>query len=146
MLMKSEALILMGEDHYEEAFNLINAVNCRGRNIKSATDKDALKFSDYNTQSKILSLLLDERNRELMYEGKRWYDLVRFSLREGNTQTLSSKVTNVEEKFRGSNANAIKIKLSDPNIIFLPYYRDELKLNNYLMQNPAYSDTEDFAQ
>lgn len=146
MLMKSEALILMGEEHYEEAFNLINAVNCRARSIKSATDKDALKFSDYNTPSKIINLLLDERNRELMYEGKRWYDLVRFSLREGNTQTLASKVTGVEEKFIGSNANAIKIKLSDPDIIFLPYYRDELKLNHYLKQNPAYSDTEEFVQ
>ncbi len=146
MLMKAEALVLMGEEHYEEAFNLINAVNCRARSIKSATDKDALKFSDYSTPSKMLNLILDERNRELMYEGKRWYDLVRFSLREGNTQILASKVTSVEEKFIGSNANAIKIKLSDPNIIFLPYYRDELKLNRYLKQNSAYSDTEEFVQ
>lgn len=146
ILMKAEALILMGEDHYEEAFNLISAVNCRARNIRSATDKDALKFSDYSTPSQILNLLIDERNRELMYEGKRWYDLVRFSLREGNTQRLASKVTSVEDKFIGSNANAIKIKLSDPNIVFLPYFRDELKLNPYLKQNPAYSDTEDFVQ
>lgn len=146
ILMKAEALILMGEDHYEEAFNLIRAVNCRARSIRSVTDKDALQFTDYNTPSKILNLLLDERNREFMYEGKRWYDLVRFSLRDGNTQTLASKVTTVEEKYRGSNANAIKIKLSDPNIIFLPYFRDELKLNHYLKQNPAYSDTEDFIQ
>ncbi len=146
MLMKAEALILMGEGHYEEAFNLIRAVNCRARSIKSETDKDALQFVDYNTPSKIISLLLDERNREFMYEGKRWYDLVRFSLRDGNTQTLVSKVTTVEDKFRGSNANAIKIKLSDPNIIFLPYYREELKLNHYLKQNSAYSDTEDFVQ
>ncbi|MCQ2073696.1 MAG: RagB/SusD family nutrient uptake outer membrane protein [Bacteroidaceae bacterium] len=146
MLMKAEALILMGEDNYEEAFNLISAVNCRARSIKSATDKDALKFPDYNTPSKIINLLLDERNREFMYEGKRWYDLVRFSLRDGNTHTLVSKVTSVEEKYRGSNANAIKIKLSDPNIIFLPYYRDELKLNDYLKQNPAYGNTEEFVQ
>lgn len=146
MLMKAEALILMGEEHYEEAFNLINAVNCRARSIKSATDKDALKFTDYDTSTKLLNLLLDERNREFMFEGKRWYDLVRFSLRNGNTQTLTQKVTSVEEKYRGGNSNAIKIKLSDPNIIFLPYYREELKLNSYLKQNSAYSDTEDFVQ
>lgn len=146
MLMKAEALILMGEDHYEEAFGLISAVNCRARNIRSATDRDALQLADYNTPSKMLGLILDERNRELMYEGKRWYDLVRFSLRDGNTQTLSSKVTDVEGKYVGSNSKAIKIKLSDPNIIFLPYYRDELKLNRYLKQNSAYSDTEDFVQ
>lgn len=146
MLMKAEALIFMGEENYEEAFNLINAVNCRARDIRSLTDKEALIFTDYNTESKIKGLLLDERNREFMFEGKRWYDLVRFSMRDGNTQTLTSKVTAIEEKYRGSNANAIKIKLSDPNIIFLPYFREELKLNPYLKQNSAYSDTEEFQQ
>ncbi|MCQ2220856.1 MAG: RagB/SusD family nutrient uptake outer membrane protein [Prevotella sp.] len=146
ILMKAEALILMGEENYEEAFKLISVVNSRARNIKSDTDKDALKFADYDTESKLLTLLLDERNREFMYEGKRWYDLVRVSLRDGNTQTLVSKVTSVEEKYRGGNANAIKIKLSDPNIIFLPYFREELKLNPYLKQNSAYNDTEEFVQ
>lgn len=146
ILMKAEALILMGEENYEEAFKLISVVNSRARNIKSDTDKDALKFADYDTESKLLTLLFDERNREFMYEGKRWYDLVRVSLRDGNTQTLVSKVTSVEEKYRGGNANAIKIKLSDPNIIFLPYFREELKLNPYLKQNSAYNDTEEFVQ
>lgn len=144
MLMKAEALILMGEENYQEAFNLINAVNCRARSIKSDTDKEALKFTDYDTDVKLLELLLDERNREFMYEGKRWFDLVRFSLRDKDTHTLTSKVTTIEEKYRGGNANAIKIKLADPNIIFFPYFRQELKLNPYLKQNPAYNDTEEF--
>ncbi len=146
MLMKAEALIMMGEENYEEAFKLIRAVNSRARSIKSDTDKDALQFSDYATYSKLIDLLFDERNREFMYEGKRWYDLVRISLRDGDTHTLVSKVTTVEDKYRGANANAIKIKLSDPNIIFLPYYREELKLNPHLKQNPAYNDTEQFVQ
>lgn len=146
MLMKAEALILMGEENYEEAFNLINAVNCRARSIKTPTAKEALQFTDYSTYSKLIELLFDERNRELMFEGKRWYDLVRISLRDKDTHTLVSKVTSVEDKYRGSNSNAIKIKLSDPNIIFLPYYREELKLNPYLKQNSAYSDTEEFVQ
>ncbi len=144
MLMKAEALILMGEENYQEAFNLINAVNCRARSIMSETDKDALKFTDYDTDVKLLELLLDERNREFMYEGKRWYDLVRFSLRDKDTHILTSKVTTIEEKYRGGNSNAIKIKLADPNIIFLPYFKQELKLNPYLKQNPAYNDTEEF--
>lgn len=146
MLMKAEALILMGEDHLEEAFNLIKTVNCRACNIKSFEDADALKFADYSTANQLMTLLFDERNRELMYEGKRWYDLVRISLRDKNTQTLSNYVTSVDDKFNGSNASAIKIKLSDPDIIFLPYFREELKLNRYLKQNPAYNDAEDFVQ
>lgn len=146
ILMKAEALIMKGEDNLEEAFNLINTVNMRARNIASANDGDALTFANYNTTSTIYELLFNERNREFMYEGKRWYDLVRISLREGNTHTLVNNVTKVDDKFTGSNASAVKIKLSDPNIIFLPYYREELKLNPYLKQNSAYNDTEEFQQ
>lgn len=146
MLMKAEALILMGEDRLEEAFNLIKTVNCRACNIKNFEDADALKFTDYSSASQLMTLLFDERNRELMYEGKRWYDLVRISLRDKNTQRLSNIVTSVDDKFNGSNASAIKIKLSDPNIIFLPYFREELKLNPYLKQNTAYNDSEEFVQ
>lgn len=146
MLMKAEALILMGEENNEEAFNLIRAVNSRARSIKSENDKDAIQFSAYATSNKLLELLFDERNREFMYEGKRWFDLVRVSLREKGTHTLVSKVTTVEDKYRGGNSNAIKIKLADPNIIFFPYFREELKLNPYLKQNSAYSDSEQFVQ
>lgn len=146
ILMKAEALIMMGESNYEEAFNLINAVNCRARSILTPTDKDALKFADYSNKESLTDLLFEERNREFMYEGKRWYDLVRISLRDGNTNTLVSMVTRLDDKYNGSNANAIRIKLSDPNIIFLPYFREELKLNPYLKQNSAYNDTEDFVQ
>ena len=75
-----------------------------------------------------------------MFEGKRWYDLVRVSLRDGSTQRLVSKAT---VKYK-DNVNRIKIKLSDPNIIFFPYNRDELRLNPYLKQNSAYGNTEEF--
>ena len=142
MLMKAEACILKGESEYQTAFDLINAVNMRARNISSASDKNALQFDNYKTsQAKMEQLLLDERNRELMFEGKRWFDLVRFALRDGNTHRLVSEAT---AKYQ-DNVNAIKIKLSDPNIIFFPYNKDELKLNPYLKQNSAYGNTEEFS-
>lgn len=141
MLMKAEALIEKGDEGYETAFTLINAVNKRARNVLTTTEKDTLVFNDYKTsRDKMEQLLLDERNRELMFEGKRWYDLVRFSLREGTTRRLVSEAT---AKYQ-DNVNAIKIKLSDPNIIFFPYNREELKLNSHLKQNSAYGNTEEF--
>lgn len=141
MLMKAEACIFKQNADYETAFNLINAVNKRARNIVTTADKDTLVMSNYNTsREKMEQLLLDERNRELMFEGKRWFDLVRVALRDKNTKHLVNEAT---IKYL-DNLNAIKIKLADPNIIFWPYYKEELKKNPMLKQNSAYSDTEDF--
>ena len=143
MLMKAEACILKGEAEYETAFTLINAVNKRAHNNTTSAAKDTLVFDDYRTsQEKMEQLLLDERNRELMFEGKRWYDLVRIAVRDGNNQRLVSEAT---KKYQDK-VNALKIKLADPNIIFFPYNKDELKVNPFLKQNSAYGNTEEFEQ
>ena len=143
MLMKAEACILKGEAEYETAFTLINAVNKRAHNYSTSAAKDTLVFDDYRTsQEKMEQLLLDERNRELMFEGKRWYDLVRIAVRDGNNQRLVSEAT---KKYQDK-VNALKIKLADPNIIFFPYNKDELKVNPFLKQNSAYGNTEEFEQ
>ena len=143
MLMKAEACILKGEAEYETAFTLINAVNKRAHNYTTSAAKDTLVFDDYRpSQQKMEQLLLDERNIELMFEGKRWYDLVRIAVRDGNNQRLVSEAT---KKYQDK-VNALKIKLADPNIIFFPYNKDELKVNPFLKQNSAYGNTEEFEQ
>ena len=143
MLMKAEACILKGEAEYETAFTLINAVNKRAHNYTTSAAKDTLVFDDYRTsQEKMEQLLLDERNRELMFEGKRWYDLVRIAVRDGKNQRLVSEAT---KKYQDK-VNALKIKLADPNIIFFPYNKEELKVNPFLKQNSAYGNTEEFEQ
>lgn len=75
-------------------------------------------------------LVLAERRRELMFEGKRWYDLVRRARREGNSNSLKSAVS----KKGVENLN----KLSVMDAIYWPYNQDELKVNGSLKQNPAY--------
>lgn len=142
MLMKAEALVFKGEEYFEQAFDLVDAVNRRARNITSAGDPDALKLTDYNSNmTKMLEdLILPERKREFMFEGKRWYDLVRYSIRVGNNTYLSKQATT---KYQ-INVNAIQIKLSNPYTLFWPINKDELKRNINLKQNPAYGDTEDF--
>lgn len=141
MLMKAEACILKGEAEYETAFTLINAVNKRAHNYTTSAAKDTLVFDEYRTsQEKMEQLLFDERNREFMFEGKRWYDLVRMAVRDGSNQRLVSEAT---KKYQDK-VNALKIKLADPNIIFFPYNKDELKVNPFLKQNPAYGNTEEF--
>lgn len=147
MLMRAEAEVLLAGDvelgsslseeqteHYRRAFSCVSAVWKRANNKRTAV-ADTLVFDDYATSRMAMEdLVLDERQRELMFEGKRWYDLVRLCRREGNNTRMINKVI---PKFK-DNTVAIRIKLSAPDALYYPYARDELKQNPLLKQNPAY--------
>ena len=150
ILMKAEALIQRGAadtlpdktaSDYAQAFHLINTVNKRAIDASPLSSRaDTLKMADYvNSRIEMENLLLEERQREFLFEGKRWFDLVRTARRDGSNTRLSTLAT---RKYI-ENVNAIKIKLANPNRIYFPYSRNELKVNPLLKQNSAYADTED---
>lgn len=142
MLMKAEALTALMSDASElsdqdknymvQAFSLVNAVN--KRSVCESVLKDTLQANDYATKEKIENLVMTERQRELMFEGKRWYDLVCRSRRDGNTDYLRQQTL---MKFT-SNTSAISGKLAKMDYIYWPYNADELKVNGNLKQNPAF--------
>lgn len=118
----------------DEAFYIVNAIN--KRSIGQTTLRDTLVRSDYGTKALMEDLVMDERQRELMFEGKRWYDLVRYSRRAGNTQYLS---TNATAKYSSDKA-IVQNKLTKMTAIYWPYNRDELKVNKNLHQNPSFNN------
>jgi hypothetical protein len=143
MLIKAEAEIeLAGEgvsasDNLSDAFALISTVYSRGNNFTTAS-ADTLKQADYPSVSDMRDLLFNERRRELMFEGKRWFDLVRLSLRTGSNDKLIELVTAKQKE----NVSAIKIKLHATDALFFPYAKRELDANPKLTQNPAYITNE----
>lgn len=148
MLMKAEALCEMInlEDESEvgkaqndsllkQAYQIVNVINKRSN---CATSNQDIKYDSYSSKNLMANLVLDERQRELMFEGKRWFDLVRRSLRDGNTNYLVSQVMR-----KGSdNASVTQSKLAKMDAIFWPYNKDELKVNDALQQNPAFGSGE----
>ena len=141
LLIKAEALIERNnEGDLADAFALIDIVNKRANDAVSGTRSSTLKKDDYiDSKPAMEDLLLEERQREFLFEGKRWFDLVRFARRDGdNTRLISLASRKYIE-----NVNAIKIKLADPNIIYFPYAKNELKVNPLLKQNPAFTTGED---
>ncbi len=140
LLIKAEAEIQKGEEGYQRAFMLINTVNKRANDVTTTARADTLKMGDYITsKASMEELLMEERQREFMFEGKRWFDLVRMARRDGNNTRLVSLAS---RKYI-ENVNAIKIKLADPNIIYFPYAKSEMKVNPLLVQNPAFGNEED---
>ena len=140
MLMKAEALIQRSEADRPEAFKLINNVYKRANNIAPETTTGSLSYETYSTsKEKMEDLLFAERHREFLFEGKRWFDLVRMARRDGKTDRLVSCAI---RKYR-QDINVIKIKLTDPNYIYFPYAKSELKVNPLLKQNPAFDKGEE---
>jgi hypothetical protein len=150
MLMKAEAEVEMAGDvnsstitpeaetHWRTAFALVGATYKRANNLTESSS-DTLKYSDYATTRKTMEeLVLLERRRELLFEGKRWFDLVRLARRDGsNSRFLGYAVAKYSD-----NQSAMRKKLNSADALYFPYSKNELKINPKLKQNPAY-DTEE---
>ena len=90
MLLKAEALVQqVGNGTSEsdiqklqEAYNIVSAINERSNCASTYTP---IPYDSYSSKTQMENLVMQERQRELMFEGRRWFDLVRRSLRDGNT-------------------------------------------------------------
>lgn len=161
MLMKAEALAQLAgstDAKMREAFNVIQAVNKRSI-ATNAINSDSLVYTDnYNKPEKLEMLCLQERGRELCYEGKRWFDLVRYSYRHmagvDPTKTLyeidpngslypslSDDGNNFRNILSAKYGNNI-LKLTNEAYLYWPIQEREIKNNKLLHQNPVWVETQ----
>ncbi len=170
MLMKAEALVQQvdttwaAEDQaagLQKAFNMVQAVNTRA--LHQDNQGDSLKWSTFKGLDKdqFEQLVLQERLREFCFEGRRWYDLMRYNYRhvEGvdYTRTMYSiiesgealvpnykEMLNLMTRQRGNEANGVKAKMRDEAYLYMPIPNSDLIVAPQLHQNPAYKDTNEF--
>ena len=155
MLMQAEAYALkiaetegnvtsdVDKNYLQKAFTLVNAVN--KRSVMQYPLKDTLTTDNIKTKRAITDLVYQERHRELMFEGKRYYDLVRRSLRENPTSSVTNEYLRSQVKNKSTALeNTINTRFALEDALFWPYFNDEVKINPYLKaaQNPAYSSGE----
>ncbi|MBR3521945.1 MAG: RagB/SusD family nutrient uptake outer membrane protein [Prevotella sp.] len=160
MLMKAEALVqlynLAGkaetDTRNEEAFAICQFVNDRAL---SDEDKSSftLKYSTY--KDRMEELVLAERARELCFEGKRYFDLMRYNYRHTSVQADLSKhlfdedyqvVTNNDDFLtlllrKYPAPSAMKSKIRDERNLYMPINLDETEINTNLVQNPVYKSS-----
>ena len=158
LLMKAEALVAKaaGDDDplLQEAFTLVAEVNTRSLAVKS----EALKFVNYASVQGMETLVLEERQRELCFEGKRWWDLMRLNYRhitpadpaktlaelgdEGITfaNNYEQMLTLATRKY-DDGAGIVARMRTEPSL-YWPVNQSEMKVNTRLRQNPAYATSD----
>lgn len=133
-LMKAEAIIQRDKKFTErrqssisEALELVNVTY-----LRSNPFDDSLKYSNYSSYMDAEELILRERQRELMFEGKRYFDLVRLSRRDSSTSRIMGFVSKV------SKSEKLSTNMSKIESLYWPINDEELKVNTLLKQNPFY--------
>ena len=154
MLMKAEALLELADESdrvaQKAAFDLVEVVNKRSM-LTSASD--LLKFDDFATKSALELLILAERERELCFEGKRWFDLVRYCYRHMNGVNIYQKMGDASnwpalyapmtellgrKSTENGQGSAIAIKMKTEPYLYWPVQESEMKVNSLLKQNPVW--------
>lgn len=180
MLMKAEALVQLvsssstdstststSDDSYlRQAFALVNEVNKRALLISESemSSSDTLVYSSYNNKSDMEELVLAERFRELCFEGKRYFDLLRYNYRhvdgidpstilaeqgdDAKTGFVENDATMMDYMTRGmtSGSSAASAKMPTEPYLYFPVNEDELEVNTLLQQNPAYKEDETYVK
>lgn len=97
--------------------------------------------------------VLNERARELCFEGKRWFDLLRYNYRHVQGVDYYKKLSEMGGKYvtnysafnaylqrRGSSGAAVVSKMPSEPYLYMPIIKAEMDVNPLLHQNPVYSD------
>ena len=147
VLMRAEAMSQLATTQEElmESVQAIREIFKRSNPYAYATTNnhastDSLNTEFFSTSNEMLeALVMAERQREFVGEGKRWFDLVRFAQRKGNTAKMFD--TYLGRKY-GDNKAAVKSKLSTIPSLFSPIHRDDIYANPLLHQNSVWNTSE----
>lgn len=176
MLMKAEALVEQVDTsatdsvqaiYLRQAFSLVQAVNTRALHPENEADSIRWNGTTNLTRFRLLNkdqfeqLVLQERMREFCFEGRRWYDLMRYNYRHVNgvdyNRTLAeiadggeALVANFKDMLtlmtrqRGTEASGVQAKMVNEAYLYMPIPNSDIIVCPLLRQNPVYKDAKEF--
>lgn len=140
-LMKAEALVEQNRS-LDEAYRLVSKTFDRANpdlqpgmaSPDAAASQDAMR-----------NLVFEERQREFLFEGKRYFDLIR---RIGRNREQFATLVNqyLVPKYILIDQATVTRKLSEWDALFMPVKDSELKANLLLKQNPFYKTSTDISR
>ncbi|NDW11441.1 RagB/SusD family nutrient uptake outer membrane protein [Bacteroides sp. 214] len=140
-LMKAEALTQMAvaadsQEYMQEAREALEKVRARA-NAVEATD---LTYGETTYDGSTMErFILQERARELAYEGKRWFDVLRQAKRN-NYDGLDYLMELALWSAPAEKVQSLQTKYKNYESHYLPIYKDELEANPLLVQNNFYKN------
>ncbi len=144
MLMKAEALTeqAMATNNQEllkQALDLIYQIRARG-NAPESTDMFYKHTGELDAKT-MEEFVMAERTRELSFEGKRWFDLIRLAQRDNYSErTMGYLLRMVVLASPPEKTSIIQSKwLTNHGSLYLPINAAELQRNKNLEQNDFYA-------
>lgn len=154
-LMKAEALAQMGiaagedakatpeeQTYYQEAYALCQALRTRA----GATETTDLETNNGLINGKSLEeFILLEEAREFLYEGKRWYDVVRNAKRKDYTTNIGYLLNTVPYSVIADKSYSMQTKYKkSPYSWYFPCPQADIENNSLLEQNPFYAGSGEY--
>ncbi|PXY41146.1 RagB/SusD family nutrient uptake outer membrane protein [Flavobacterium cheongpyeongense] len=130
LLLQAEALAELNRG--TEAVAIIDYVRLQ----HNAIELTAESIGNDN-KKEVIDYILAERSRELAFEGKRWFDMLR-NARRNNYARLDILIDAALLSAPPEQQQSIVAKLKDSNSHYLPINTYELYTNKKLVQNPFY--------
>ena len=111
-------------------------------------------FNSFAVAANELELMvMDERARELCFEGKRWFDMLRYNYRhvegvkydvilarQGDNLKNYDEMLNLIARKYTTGGKGVTAKMPTEPYLYMPIIESEMEVNNALEQNPVYSD------
>lgn len=148
LLMQAEAMNQIGihqgdlssQDYYVTAIANLKLV----REARNAVQSINYKFNLGNVDGKALeNAILEERAREFAFEGKRWYDVLRYAKRDNYAGNNINYLFNLAINSASSlKQQSLIAKYKDPkhNSHYWPIYIKEIETNKNIQQNEFYAN------
>lgn len=129
-LMKAEAYSQKESPDFAKALEYLNLIRDRSNMASYIQFSSAQAFED---------AILLERAKELAFEGKRWYDLLRLGKRNDYARK-NNLIDILIQNVPSTQKLVLKSRLSDPNGWYMPIHSDEIQRNKNLKQNSYYDE------
>jgi tetratricopeptide (TPR) repeat protein len=130
LLMKAEALAQLNRG--QEALDLVTVIRTRAQALEGTNNRP-----NPTNVTEVSRFILEERAREFMFEGKRWYDVLRY-VKRNNYAQIDYLLDMVAGTVPANTVRSTQAKMRDHNSHYFPIFEYELQTNKNLVQNPFY--------
>ena len=126
-----------------------------GTNLTAYVNRQVNTFTGFTITAEELEILvMNERARELCFEGKRWFDMLRYNYRHvtdvnydiilaeqgAHTKNYEEMLKLIARKYTSGGGSGVTAKMPTEPYLYMPIIQSEIEVNSALKQNPVYTD------